>query len=60
MQHVLSTHLFVNHRLTAALAGPYLARGDSRGGDLLRAAASGLSRQGADDRAGPLVSRCAI
>src|SRR5690348_2998070 len=39
------------------LAGENLAGGYSGGGIFLRAAASGLSRPGADQRAGPLVSR---
>ena len=41
-------------------AGPDRAGRDPGRGDLLRAAAPGLSRQGADRRAGPLVSRFRI
>ena len=57
MNHVLSTHLFVNHRLTVALAGPDPARRHSGRGDLLRPAAPGLPRQGPDRGTRPLVPR---
>ena len=56
MQRALSTHLFVNHRLTVALLTGS-AGGHSGGGDLLRAAAPGLPQPGADRRTGPLVPR---
>ena len=44
MNHVLSTHLFVNHRLTTRAADEDPAGRHPRRGDLLRAPASGLSR----------------
>ena len=57
MDHVLSTHLFVNHRLNTVWLDQHLAGGHSGGGDFLRAPASGLSRPRADQRTGPLVPR---